>query len=85
MKTLGVIFIIVGIFLTIMGYEQYANTRCECPAQIVGKPFNCHCEESLQQNIGHIVTYVGFAITGTGIILFLLGWRRQNSLVGLGK
>lgn len=85
MKTLGVVLIVLGIVISVIGYGMYANIVCYCPAQIVGKPFDCHCGENLEQNIGHMITYFGFAVTGTGIILFVLGWRRQKSLVGVEK
>ncbi|HEU5221845.1 MAG TPA: hypothetical protein VFU58_07270 [Candidatus Nitrosotalea sp.] len=85
MKTLGAVLIVLGVVISVIGYGMYANIGCECPAQIVGKPFDCHCEENLEQNIGHMITYFGFTVTGTGIILFVLGWRRQKSLVGVEK
>ena len=80
MKTLGVILIVSGILISVLGYGQYVNADCMCPAQIVGQPFNCHCMETLQQNIGHVVLYVGITIVCSGIILFILGWRKRQSL-----
>lgn len=82
MKTLGVILMVTGLLISIIGHAQYADVMCYCPAQIEGKPFNCGCGEGLEQTIGHIAIFVGFAITGGGIVLFAFGWRKQQSLAG---
>ena len=83
MKTLGVILIVTGLLISIIGYAQYADVACYCPAQIEGKPFNCGCGEGLEQTMGHIAAYVGLAIVAGGIILFVVGWRKQQSLEGV--
>lgn len=78
MKTLGVILIIVGISITILGYEQYGNIDCFSHAMVVSTPFSSGCEETLLQIIGRIAAYSGLAVTGSGTILFVLGWRREK-------
>jgi hypothetical protein len=77
MKTLGVILVVTGLLMSVFGYGQYGNVECMCPAQISGQPSHCHCEDDLQQNIGHIVLYVGIAVISSGTILFVLGWRKR--------
>ncbi|MDE1863691.1 MAG: hypothetical protein KGI33_12385 [Thaumarchaeota archaeon] len=76
MKTLGVILIIIGLLMSVFGYGQYGNVECMCPAQIA----DCHCGDNLQQSIDHIVLYIGIAIVCSGTILFVLGWRKSQSL-----
>ncbi|MDE1812855.1 MAG: hypothetical protein KGH87_00870 [Thaumarchaeota archaeon] len=85
MKTLGAIFIVVGILMTILGYEQYGNFDCQSHVRIVSTPFNSGCEETLLQIVGRIMTYSGFVVTGIGMILFVLAWRKENSLAGVEK
>lgn len=76
---------VVGLLVSIIGHAQYADVTCYCPAQIEGKPFNCGCGEGLDQTIGHVATFVGFAIIGGGILLFVFGWRKQQSLAGVER
>lgn len=83
LKTLGAILIISGLVISIIGYGQYSSVMCHCPAQIQGKPFNCGCIENPIQITGHLVTYAGLAISGSGILLFVLGWKKQRSIVGV--
>ena len=78
MKILGAIMMIIGLMISIMGYGQYTNVACNCPAQITGQPFNCHCEENLPQTIGHIMTYVGIVIVSAGIFMVVFGLRKEN-------
>lgn len=85
MKTLGVILIVVGILVTMFGYEQYGNIDCFSHAMVVSTPFSSGCEETLLQMVGRIASYSGLAGTGSGVILFVLGWRRENSLAGVKK
>jgi uncharacterized membrane protein YidH (DUF202 family) len=84
MRTLGVILIILGILVSILGYGMSANVVCHCPAQLIGKPLNCHCLANLQ-NSEHVVTYLGFGIISMGIILFVYGWRTMKSLSQIRK
>ena len=84
MRTLGVILIIFGILTSILGYDMSANVICHCPAQLIGKSLRCPCVENLQ-NSEHIVTYLGFGIISTGIILFVYGWRTMKSLSAIRK
>ena len=85
MKTLGVILIVVRISMTMLGYEQYGNIDCFSHAMIVSTPFSSGCEETLLQIVGRIAAYSGLAVSGSGVILFALGWRRENSLTGVEK
>lgn len=80
MRTLGVILVITGMLISILGYGISANVVCHCPAHIIGKPLGCTCVENLK-NIEHIVTYLGFGIISTGIILFVYGWRTMKSFI----
>ena len=78
MKILGAILMISGLLISIIGYGTYANVECHCPAQIVGQPSNCHCEDNPEQHIGRIMTYVGIAIVSVGIFLSVYGWRGKE-------
>ena len=79
MKTLGAILMIIGLLISIMGYFQYENVACYCSMQITGQPSNCHCEENLQQIMGHIMTYVGIVIVGVGVLLSVYGWKSKEN------
>ena len=78
MKTLGVILIVVGISMAMLGYEQYGNIDCFSHAMVVSTPFSSGCEETLLQIAGRITTFSGLVATGSGTILFVLGWRREK-------
>jgi hypothetical protein len=84
MKTIGVILIVIGLLISIMVYGMYANIACYCTAQIQGQPSTCHCGEH-ESMFGHTLIYGGIAITVSGIILFVIRWRRQKSLTGISK
>jgi len=70
---------IIGLLISIMGYFQYENVACYCSMQITGQPSNCHCEENLQQIMGHIMTYVGIVIVGVGVLLSVYGWKSKEN------
>lgn len=78
MKTLGATLLIIGLLVSLMDYGQYANVVCHCPNQIVGHTSNCGCVYTSQQYIGHIMSYVGIAISSMGVILFVRGWRKRK-------
>lgn len=77
MKTLGATLVVVGLLLLVLGYGSYSNIVCRCHAQISGKQFNCHCNENQVQTIGHAMVYSGMAVVGSGIALFVSGWRKK--------
>lgn len=77
MKTLGATLVVLGLLLLVLGYGSYSNIVCHCPAQISGKPFNCHCNENQVQIVGHAMVYSGMAVVGSGIALFVSGWRKK--------
>ncbi|MGH2613380.1 MAG: hypothetical protein ACRDFB_10090 [Rhabdochlamydiaceae bacterium] len=67
-----------------VGNVQYQNVECHCPSKTAGKPYACHCEESLLQKTSYMFTYSGLVIIASGILLFILGWKKQ-SLTGVLK
>jgi hypothetical protein len=78
MKTLGAILIVVGLLVSIMGYGMYENVMCHyCPAQIAGHALQCHCGGTLQQNLGHVMMYVGLVVAASGITVFMRWWRKK--------
>ncbi|MGB6463306.1 MAG: hypothetical protein WA799_03760 [Nitrosotalea sp.] len=77
MKTLGAILVVMGLLMAVLGYGSYTTVGCHCPAQISGKPFNCHCNENLVQTVGHVMVYAGMIIIASGIALFVSGWRKK--------
>jgi hypothetical protein len=84
-QIVGACLMVIGMFMTIIGYAQYGSVSCNCPAQIAGQPSNCHCGENSGQIIGHIIAYVGLAIVGGGIILFAYAWRKSNRKLGINE
>ncbi|MGB9124261.1 MAG: hypothetical protein WA833_08685 [Nitrosotalea sp.] len=80
MRTLGVILIVIGMLMSILGYGMSANVVCHCPAQLIEKHLSCLCVENLHNN-EHIITYFGFGIISTGIILFIYGWKTMKSFI----
>lgn len=77
MKTLGTVLIIMGLLVSIMGYGQYANVVCYCPAHVAGHLFNCTCGTHLQQLAGRVMVYIGLAFFASGLVLFIQGWRKK--------
>jgi hypothetical protein len=70
---------IAGLFISVIGYGQYGNIRCECPAQIVGQPSNCHCGDT-EEILGHVIIYSGIAITTSGMIILGIQLLKKNRM-----
>lgn len=68
---IGVSLIIVGILIIVFAFEQFANTECHCPVQIVGQSENCPCAIR-GMNLVYSISYGGLAITGVGIAIFII-------------
>ena len=77
MKTLGAVLIVLGLLVSLVGYGSYENMVCHCPAQITGHILGCNCGDVLQQNVGHMMMYIGLAIAGSGMIIFTRWWRKK--------
>ncbi len=75
----GACLMITGLIIAIIGYEQYTNIICECPAQIVGQPSNCHCGE-IEETRGHVILGIGIAISASGILILGIQLLRKNRL-----
>ena len=76
---LGACLMIVGLIIAIIGYEQYANIVCYCPAQIVGQPSNCHCGE-IEEIRGHVIIYSGIAIATSGMVILGIQLLRKSRM-----
>jgi hypothetical protein len=77
MKTLGAVLIVLGLLVSLVGYGLYENIVCNCHAQVTNHLLGCHCENILQQSLGHMMVYIGLAIAGSGMIVFMRWWRKK--------
>lgn len=77
MKTLGAILMVSGLLISITGYGLYSHVACHCAIHTGFDQLGCHCGNVLQQDIGHILVYMGLAIAGSGMIVFTKWWRKK--------